>query len=71
MSATETVYSGSIPDWVSPKAIKIGIHSFSTVQQLCGSVKPSPCVVEKWAGGSLTRRPKGPLAVSWPRQLVE
>ena len=31
------------------------------------NVKPSPCVVDWWAGGSLTRRPKGPYAVSWPR----
>ena len=35
------------------------------------SVKPPPCVVDRWAGGSLTRRPKGPFAVSWPRQLGE
>ena len=27
-SATETVDSGSIPGWVIPKTIKIGIHSF-------------------------------------------
>ena len=32
-------------------------------------MKPPPCVVDRWAGGSLTRRPKGPFAVSWPRQL--
>ena len=34
-------------------------------------MKPPPCVVDRWAGGSLTRRPKGPFAVSWPRQLGE
>ena len=34
-------------------------------------MKPPLCVVDKWAGGSLTRRPKGPFAVSWPRQLGE
>ena len=28
-SATETVDSGSIPGWVKPKTIRIGIHSFS------------------------------------------
>ena len=33
------------------------------------SVKPPPCVVDRWAGGSLTRKPKDPFAVSWPRQL--
>ena len=35
------------------------------------SVKPPPCVVDRSAGGSLTRRPKGPFAVSWPRQFGE
>ena len=34
-------------------------------------MKPPLCVVDRWAGGSLTRRPKGPFAVSWPRQLGE
>ena len=34
-------------------------------------MSPPPCVVDRWAGGSLTRRPKGPFAVSWPRQLGE
>ena len=34
-------------------------------------MKPPPCVVDRWAGGSLTRRPKGPFAVSWLRQLGE
>ena len=34
-------------------------------------MKPPPCVVDRWAGGSLTRRPKSPFAVSWPRQLGE
>ena len=28
-------------------------------------------MVDRWAGGSLTQRPKGPFAVSWPRQLSE
>ena len=32
-------------------------------------MKPPPCVVDRWAIGSLNRRPKGPFAVSWPRQL--
>ena len=34
-------------------------------------MKPPPSVVDRLAGGSLTRRPKGPFAVSWPRQLGE
>ena len=28
VSATDTLDSGSIPYWVKPKTIKIGIHSF-------------------------------------------
>ena len=32
---------------------------------------PPPCVVDRWAGDSLTRRPKGPFALSWSRQLGE
>ena len=35
------------------------------------SVKPPTCVVDRWAGGSLTQRPKGLFAVSWPMQLGE
>ena len=72
-SATEAVDSGSIPGWVKPKTIKIGIHSFPclTFSNQRDCVKPPPCVVDRWAGGSLTRRPKGPFAVSWPRQLGE
>ena len=33
------------------------------------NVKPPSCVVDKWAGGSLIRRPKVPFAVPWPKQL--
>ena len=36
-----------------------------------GGAGPLAWVVDRWAGGSLTRRPKGPFAVSWPRQLGE
>ena len=51
---------------------KIGKIAFrSDVQQLKSNVKPPPCVVDRWADGTLTRRPKGPFAVSWPKQLVE
>ena len=32
-------------------------------------MKPPPCVVDRWAGGSFPRGPKGSFAVSWPRQL--
>ena len=35
-SATETVDSGSIPDRVKPKTVKIGIPSFPT---LCSAIK--------------------------------
>ena len=34
------------------------------------SVKPQPCVVDRWAGGSWTRRPKGPSAVPWQGKFV-
>ena len=33
------------------------------------SMKPPPCVVDQWAGGSLTRRLTVSFAVSWSRQL--
>ena len=33
-------------------------------------MKPLPSVEDRWAGGSLTRGPKIPFAVSWSRQLV-
>ena len=32
-------------------------------------MKSPPRVINRWANGSLTRRPKGPIAVSWPRQF--
>ena len=35
------------------------------------SVKPPPCVVDRWSSGSLTGRPKDPFAASWTRQLGE
>ena len=37
------------------------------------SVKPQLCVVDRWAGDSLTRIAKGlyPYAVFWPGQLDE
>ena len=34
-------------------------------------MKPPPCVADRWVGGSLTRRPKGSFAVSYPRKLGE
>ena len=34
-------------------------------------MKHPPRVVYRWAGGSLTQRPKRPFAVSWPRKLGE
>ena len=46
-SAAEAVDSGSISCRVKPKTIKKR-----------DSVKPLPCVVDRWAGGSVTRRPK-------------
>ena len=68
---TETVDSGSIPGWVESKTIKLVFIAFPAWRAAIkrDSVKPPPCVVNRWAGGSLTRRLKGPFAVSWPRQL--
>ena len=34
-------------------------------------LQPPTCVVDRWVGGSLTRRLKGPFAVSWPVQHGE
>ena len=72
-SATEAVDSGSTPGPVKPKTIK---NWYSQLPRLTFSskrdcVKPPPCLVDRWAGGSLTQRSKGPFAVSWPRQLRE
>ena len=72
MSAIETVNSGSISGWVKPKAIKVGIQfrclTFSIERD---SVKLLPCVADRWAGGSLTRKPKVPFAVFSPSKLGE
>ena len=66
VSATEAVdwfdsWSGQIKDyktWYS----QLSCLTFSNYRD---SVEPPPCVVDRWAGGSLTRRPKSPFAVSW------
>ena len=61
-SASEAVDLGSIRGRVKPKTIIIGIHSF------CEAL---PCVIDMWASSNLTRRPKGPFAVTWPSELGE
>ena len=38
---------------------------------MSGNVKSPPRVVDMWVGGSLIRRPKVPIAVSWSRELSE
>ena len=74
MCGTEAVDPSSIPGQVKPKTTKIGIHSFLAVlvfvftvniknwySQFSSkrvSVKPPPYVVDRRAGGSVTRRPK-------------
>ena len=72
-SATKTVDTGSITGRIKSKTIKVGIHSLpvwrSTTKR--DSVKPPPCVVDRWANGSLTRRLKGAIAVFWSRQLCK
>ena len=60
--ATETLDAGLILHRLKPKTIN---------QQTKGQCEPTPCVVDRWAGSCLTRRPKGPFAVSWPRQFDE
>ena len=64
-SATETVDSGLIPGRVKTKDSKtwhsqLPCLTFSIERD---SVKPPPCVVDRWAGGSLTRRPKVSFAL--------
>ena len=56
--------------WLSTESV-VFTASLLVVQQSKGSVKPPTCVVDRWAGGSLTQRPKGLFAVSWPMQLGE
>ena len=74
-SAFRTGDLGSILSQKTTKNLKFpsSIHRFHALCSVIkrDSVKPLSSVVDKWAGGSLTRRPKGPFAVSWPRQLDE
>ena len=56
-SATKTVDSGSIPGQVKPMTI-------FTLSNKKGQCEASTVVVDKWAGGNLTRRPKGPTSLS-------
>ena len=55
-SAAETVDLGSIPDRVKPKNTKIGISQRSAIKRTVCTMQPPPCVVNRRAGGSLTRR---------------
>ena len=70
-SATNTIDTGSIRDWVKPKATKMSIHGFSAWRSaFCikkESVKPPSCGVNRWTGGSLTQKTKGAFAVCWLR----
>ena len=60
----KTVDLRSISGRVKPKTLRIGIHSFPALKKY--SVKLPPWVVDRWKDGSLSRRLKGPFAVSWP-----
>ena len=55
-SATEAVDSGSISGWIKPNFIEISNYSFPdwrlSIQR--DSVKPPPCVVDRWADGIFT-----------------
>ena len=70
-SVIETLDLGSIPYRVKKKTIELVIHSFlawrSTWKR--DRVKPSPCVQDRCARYSLTRRLKSPFTVFWPTQL--
>ena len=69
-STTEAIDFGSIPGRVIPKTKNwYSQLSCLTLSIKRDSAKPPPCVVDRLTGGSLTRRPKGPFAVSWPKQL--
>ena len=65
--ATETVDSVLIPGWMKRKAcIQIVIHSFPA---WCSAIKRTMWNLGWKTGDSLTWRPKGLFAVSWPRHL--
>ena len=66
-SATETVDSDSIPGRVKQKTTKIDIHSFLALRSAIygNSVKLPPCVINRWASGSLTRWPNSFFTVSF------
>ena len=70
MCATETVDSGSTSNWVKPKTKKLVFTASALDVQLlkgqCEAFTVSGRQVAAWLG-----RPKGPLAVSWPRRLDE
>ena len=78
--ATLTVDLGSIPGWVKSKTIKIGIP-ISNLLCLTFSNKmgqrellykaSTSSVVDRWAGGSLTRIPIDTFAVFCLKQLGE
>ena len=66
-SAPDTVGLGSITGQANQRLEKLVLTAFLFgIQE---SVKLLTCEVDRWAGDSLARRPKGSLAVSWPRQL--
>ena len=65
-SSTEAVDLGLIPGRVKPKDYKnwylqLPCLTFSNQRD---SAKPPSCVMDRWAGRSLSRKPKGPFAVS-------
>ena len=61
----KTVDSGSISGRSNQRQQKLVFTlSCLTFTNQRDSVKPPLCVVDRWAGGSLTRRPKSPFAVS-------
>ena len=71
-SATKRVDSSSIPGRVKPKTIGLVFTaSLFDVQQLKGQYEVSAVCCRQEGRWRLARRPKGPFAVSCPRQLGE
>ena len=67
----DTSFCDAIVNIYDEIVLKIFINTIAKPHVKRLSVKPPPCVVDRCAGGSLTRRPKGSLNVFWPSQLGE
>ena len=64
-SAAETV--DKLDMHLIPDQVESNVEQLKETGQ---SLKSPPCVVNRWAGGSLIRKSKDAFVVSRPRQLV-